>query len=84
MQCYKCGETDTTKLSLKKQQRGIMTFICRSCRNTASRIWLSTAKPKPKRKTYTDIDPQRWATEAKESRRRIAANYIKRVQHASE
>lgn len=73
MHCYKCGEKDVDKLSLKKQQRGVMTFVCRGCRNSAARIW--KAKHSPLRQDYTDIDIVQWERWARESRERIAANY---------
>jgi len=71
MHCYKCGEQDPNKLSLKKQQRGIMTFICRACRNRAH----AALKARTIRREYINIDIDTWQKEARESRLRIVANH---------
>jgi hypothetical protein len=71
MHCYKCNESDPDKLSLKKQQRGVMTFICKACRNADARKYLKSRQ----RQTYTDIDPIEWEKMAKESRLRIVAHH---------
>ena len=73
MHCYKCKETDPNKLSLKKQQRGIMTFICRTCRNTAANAW--AASRRKNRREYTNIAPEAWDAWARESRLRIAQHH---------
>jgi hypothetical protein len=64
--CYKCRATDD--LSLKKEQKGVMTFICRPCRREQMRQYKARKQPIHE---HVGIDPIQWAKWAKESRTRI-------------
>lgn len=85
--CYKCGEDDAHELSIKAftEKTGYTCWICRKCRNKASREYLDRKRAlnpitidKRKYKPSDGISPrnmEEWDRLAKESRVRISQRF---------
>jgi hypothetical protein len=73
MHCYKCGEPEPSRLSVKRIQRSQSLYICRLCRMIAQESFMS--RHVTKEKPMKGFDSVAWAKRAEESRRRILANH---------
>jgi len=71
--CYKCGSTE--KLSVKKRQRGIVTYMCNDCRSKARIAKLAVAPHRSK--PSNSFDMEAWERRSRETMQHISQKYAR-------